>query len=535
MSAASSPPPRTEDPLIGVVFGDRYRIERCLGAGGVGVVYEATHLGLGRSVALKVLKDAIDAREDTRLRFEREAQVLSRLSHPNIVPLSDYGVHDAMPYFVMEHLRGLTAGQLLRDVGVPGVDLALRIIEGTLRALAYAHGRGVLHRDLKPGNVFLQALPDDAYHVRLLDFGLAKVVDGRISGAGDTEVNGAPLTRSGYVLGTPAYMAPEQASGGRVDGRSDVYAAGVLLFELLTGRTPFVEARRSDMLRAHIVRDAPTLAETAPRLKACAELEAILAKALSKSPGERFQSADDMLAAIQELPTPAACAGPVASSASTLSVSADAETAIALPSAAKKAKAKARASGRRPGVGLVLGALVLVGVGVGIRGLLPRSTPDAGGVSPSSDAGAASSAQAPSGDLITRLTAQGEEGKLLSPVGQRALRAWQREHPGSADASLLLARDATRRGWHAAALQRYALALQIDPEVEHHPAVLRGLIQAATSDNVGERARGMVRDLYGADALGAVQELLAETPGRAERARLRALARVLRDLSDGGT
>ncbi|NOY94472.1 MAG: protein kinase [Deltaproteobacteria bacterium] len=522
-----------DDPLIGVVFGDRYRIERCLGAGGVGVVYEATHLGLGRSVAVKVLKDALDAREDTRLRFEREAQVLSRLSHPNIVPLSDYGVHDGVPYLVMERLRGLTAAQLVRDIGVPSVELALRILEGTLRALAYAHGRGVLHRDLKPGNVFLQALPDDPYHVRLLDFGLAKVVDGRLSDVGEAEVGSAPLTRSGFVLGTPAYMAPEQASGGQVDGRSDVYAAGVLLFELLTGRTPFVEKRRSDMLRAHMVREAPSLAQAAPGLSPSAALERLMAAALSKSPGARFQSAQEMLDAIQALPRPAAVAGSVSLVGPMESVSADAETAIALPAARRPMPTRARwALVVLAAVGLVVLLFSLV---IWALNRAPEVARDS--VVSAPDAGAEVSDAAPPArpDRLARFTTQVDTGKLLSASEQRELRAWQRAHPRSPAASLLLARDATHRGWHGAAIQRYAIVLRIDPGLRDQPAVLDGLIRAATSANVGERARGMVRDLYGAEALDDVRGLLTHTRGRAERGRLRALIRILRALPDAGS
>jgi hypothetical protein len=181
--------------------------------------------------------------------------------------------------------------------------------------------------------------------------------------------------------------------------------------------------------------------------------------------------------------------------------------------------------------------LVLAGIGLGIWALA-RSFDGAAGRDARAltvDAGVDSSASAQTPDLITRLTSQADEGKLLSQDEQRALRAWQREHPHMAEASLLLARDATARGWHAAALQRYAMALQIDPEVEHRPVVLRGLVQAATSDTVGEQARGMVRDRYGAAALDTVRELLAQSHNRSDRARLRALARILRDLSDAGT
>src|SRR5690606_36548179 len=165
-----------DDPLIGRVLDQRYRIETVLGAGGVGVVYRAEHTGLRRPVALKVLRHGFEENAHLRRRFEREARVLSQLSHPNVVALTDYGIADGMPYLVMELLEGRTLEDFLEEEGPPPARIALEIVRAVVRGLAFAHDRGVLHRDLKPGNVFLQALPDDPNHVKLLDFGLAKLL-----------------------------------------------------------------------------------------------------------------------------------------------------------------------------------------------------------------------------------------------------------------------------------------------------------------------------------------------------------------------
>ncbi len=164
-----------DDPLIGRVLDARYRIEGVLGAGGVGVVYRAEHTGLRRPVALKVLRHGFEDVSSLRRRFEREARILSQLSHPNIVALTDYGICEGMPYLVMELLEGLSLADFIDDGGAPDPHVALDIARGVLRGMAFAHGRGILHRDLKPGNVFLQSLPDEPHHPKLLDFGLAKL------------------------------------------------------------------------------------------------------------------------------------------------------------------------------------------------------------------------------------------------------------------------------------------------------------------------------------------------------------------------
>ncbi|MCA9609964.1 MAG: serine/threonine protein kinase, partial [Myxococcales bacterium] len=209
-----------DDPLIGRVLDQRYRIETVLGAGGVGVVYRAEHTGLRRPVALKVLRHGFEENPHLRRRFEREARVLSQLSHPNVVALTDYGIADGLPFLVMELLEGRTLEDLLEEEGPPAPRVALDIVRAVVRGLAFAHDRSVLHRDLKPGNVFLQSLPDDPHHVKLLDFGLAKLLVDEETSSGEEPT----LTKAGTIVGTPAYMSPEQASGGRVDPRSDVYS-----------------------------------------------------------------------------------------------------------------------------------------------------------------------------------------------------------------------------------------------------------------------------------------------------------------------
>ena len=208
------------DSLIGRKLDGRYEVLGRLGEGGVGVVYRARQVHLGREVAIKVLHQDAAAIPEWRRRFEREAQALSALAHPNVVPVTDSGIDSGVPFLVMELLQGKTLADLLKEGPLP-LWRALDIARQLLRGLAFAHGKGIVHRDLKPANVFLQELPDQADHVRLLDFGMVKFLEKADSGPmADT------LTRVGVVFGTPAYMSPEQAKGGPADARTDVYAAG---------------------------------------------------------------------------------------------------------------------------------------------------------------------------------------------------------------------------------------------------------------------------------------------------------------------
>lgn len=285
----------------------RYRIVAPLGEGGMGVVYRAEHLKLGRAVAVKVLLPEYGSRPELRARFEREAKVLASVSHPHLVSLLDFGVDGETAYLVMELLEGETLKDRLAR-GPLGTGAALRLARQVLAGLAHLHAVGMVHRDLKPANVFLQRLAREGGgedHVRILDFGLAKFL------TGDARRDGPALTATGAVFGTAAYMAPEQAAGGEVGPRADVYAAGVLLFELLAGRRPFV-GERHEVVRQHLLTPPPRVAEVRAELRrARPELastfaepvpeavEALVARALAKEQAARFAHAGELLAALE--------------------------------------------------------------------------------------------------------------------------------------------------------------------------------------------------------------------------------------------
>ncbi len=282
----------------GTVIDGRYTLIARLGGGGAGTVYRATNAE-GRSVAVKLLDVVVGTRAEMRERFEREARALNGLDHPHLIRILDYGVFEGTPYTVMELLTGLPLDQMMKKKPLP-LPVAFEIGMGVIAGLSHAHTHGVLHRDLKPANVFVAVLEGAKLHPKLLDFGLARFTDSDRWGAHAT------LTTEGTVLGTPAYMPPEQGIGSRVDARSDVYAAGVLLYELLAGRPPFVHESRASMIRAHVVTPAPPLAEAREGLQVQPSLEAIVMRALSKKADDRFPDARALLEALQRVPEPAA-------------------------------------------------------------------------------------------------------------------------------------------------------------------------------------------------------------------------------------
>jgi len=293
--------PRVErtDQFLDQVFEDRYRVVERLGEGGMSTIYRAQQVKGGPDVALKILHDELIHDQSQRERFEREARALFGLEHPNILHVHNYGVHNGLPFLVMELLSGRTLDQLIEDAPLPPVE-AVDLVRQVLTGLAVAHGKGVLHRDLKTENVVVISDHRGGRIAKLLDFGLVKFVDD------DRWGEGKALTAFGEVFGTPAYMSPEQCTGAPTDARTDVYAMGVVLFELLTGEWPFMEGDRGEMMRAHLTATPPTLVATRPDLEPRAELVALIDKALSKDKMDRFADAGEMLAALEAIPKPAA-------------------------------------------------------------------------------------------------------------------------------------------------------------------------------------------------------------------------------------
>src|SRR5215212_10301287 len=227
-------PAPAPDPLLGVVLDDKYRLDELLGQGGMGAVYRATHLLIERPVAVKVLSQRLIADESARERFRREARAAGRLQHTNAVAVTDFGeTRDGVVYLVMELLEGRPLREVLAGEAPLDAARAVSLMMQISAAVEAAHEAGIIHRDLKPGNIFLVQRPDSPYIVKVLDFGIAKV-------AADDEGNLLDtLTGTGVMIGTPRYMSPEQCDGAELTPASDVYSLGVILYEMLTGQTPF--------------------------------------------------------------------------------------------------------------------------------------------------------------------------------------------------------------------------------------------------------------------------------------------------------
>jgi serine/threonine-protein kinase len=275
------------------VLDGRYRIDSVIGKGGMGRVYRGEHTGIGRAVAIKVLHSQLGRSKEATARFQREAMASGRLDHPNIVGVSDFGVlDDGSLYLVMEALEGESLGaRLERDKRIAWHE-SIEIMRGVLSGLRHAHDRGVVHRDIKPDNIFL-ARKDGETVVKILDFGIAKLYAGN--------ADDPATTRAGLTVGTPAYLSPEQAVGGAITPASDLYSTSIVLFEMLVGRVPYDEQDPLAMLTAHVSREPPRFAEIAPDVEIPPGLEDLVRRGLAKVSGERLATATEYLNGLGEV------------------------------------------------------------------------------------------------------------------------------------------------------------------------------------------------------------------------------------------
>ncbi len=272
-------------------LGDAYRLERELGGGGMSRVFLAHEVALGRRVVVKVLLPELAAGVSVD-RFRREIQLAAQLQHPHIVPLLSAGESNGLPYFTMPFIDGETLGVKLARSGELPVSETVRILRDVASALAYAHEKGIMHRDVKPGNVLLSGGV-----AVVTDFGVAKAV------SASTEAGATHLTSLGVALGTPAYMAPEQASGDpQVDHRADIYALGVMTYEMLAGRTPFWGRATTALLAAHVVEAPDPIDRLRPAVPPM--LATLVMQCLAKRPADRPQSAGEVVHVLDAISTP---------------------------------------------------------------------------------------------------------------------------------------------------------------------------------------------------------------------------------------
>jgi serine/threonine-protein kinase len=285
VSPASAPSPIA----AGTLIAERYRVISVLGEGGMGIVYLAEHVHMRKRAAIKVLLPQWTSTSEVVARFEREAVAAGAITHPNVAAATDFGrLADGSFFLVLEYLEGRTLRSEL-EAGALSPVRALTIARGIALGVAAAHAKGIVHRDLKPENVMLVQRDGDPDFVKVLDFGIARV-EARVASDGQV------LTSAGAILGTPDYMAPEQALGGSIDARADVYSLGVMLFEMLTGECPFGGGAVT-LLRQHILTPAPPVPDV---VAVPAETRALVARLLEKEAGARYASAMDVVPVIEQ-------------------------------------------------------------------------------------------------------------------------------------------------------------------------------------------------------------------------------------------
>ena len=291
---AGSPSKGETDPLIGRVVNGRFKILSVIARGGMGKVYKAEQSPLNRICALKVLSPKYEGDRDPEFhkRFFLEASTAAKLTHPNTVTIFDYGQDGDDLYFIaMEFIEGRTLHRVLRDEGAFVEIRVAHVASQICRSLREAHALGVVHRDLKPGNILLTDRGDENDNVKVLDFGLVKDVSGEAE----------DLTQAGLFMGSPKYMAPEQILGGEITARTDIYSLGIMMFEMLSGRVPFDRGASVGTLMAHVNDAPPPMRQINPKLVLSRTMEGIVARCLEKDANKRFASMKDLLNALKRV------------------------------------------------------------------------------------------------------------------------------------------------------------------------------------------------------------------------------------------
>ena len=487
------------DPLIGAVVGERYRIVSRIGVGGMGAVYRAEHTMMRRDLAIKVLLSELGGREEFARRFEREAESASRLAHPNIITVTDFGrTPDGSLFLAMEFLAGDSLTTAINGGPLPR-ERALGIIRQILRGLDHAHGAGVVHRDLKPDNIMLVERDGQRDVVKILDFGIAKVTEP----ASGQEV----LTQAGVIFGTPEYLSPEQAVGESVDARADLYAAGVILYEMLAGRRPFESEDKVKIISMHLSHAPPRIREVDPTVDVPFALEQVVLQALEKHRENRFASATAFLQALEDSEAVVDPALPLEIDATSPHIALDAPAAsttgetvpIGVPRPAPWRRARAAA------VVLALGALTVLGVlGYRVRVHHKGAGPSALTSTPVEPAPAEPALATELKKVEALLEAGNTAAARLTLEEQLAKR------PQDARVHYMLGRVAFSDNRHADGLASYRQAITLDPGFRGDPVLLAHVDTALGEPRHAQAALDLIIDKIGAPAADLLEKVANE-------------------------
>jgi serine/threonine-protein kinase len=351
--------------LVGQVIADRYHVMKKLGEGGMGQVYLAEHVKMGRRSAIKVMSPAMVHDPDAIARFNREAANASRITHPNVCAVYDFGeTPDGLIYLAMEFVEGEPLTALLERDGALPLPRATAIFKQTADALQAAHDLGIVHRDLKPDNIMIARGRDATDLVKVVDFGIAKAVGG--------DETGQKVTKTGLVVGTPEFMSPEQLSGDKLDGKSDLYSLALVYFRMLTGHLPFQAETVQETMIKRLTDEPKKLAEVRPDLTFPSGLQPVLDGALARTPAERYQTvakfADDVLGVVQLV---RATRGGVAPATRAV---AEERTQLVDSHETKAQAARRAAKPKRSLVPVLVGVIVVLAAGGGGWALLGRNS-----------------------------------------------------------------------------------------------------------------------------------------------------------------
>ena len=480
----------------GDVLEGKWKVLEPIGEGGVGSVWRGEHITMGRAVAVKVLHSLFAAQPEFRKRFEREARAASKLNHPACVSVLDFGEHQGQLYLVMEFAAGRLLADRLDEGPLDAIEAVL-IARGIAAALRHAHSLGIVHRDLKPGNVMLLDNAATGVPCKLLDFGLAKSVEG-----------GENLTMTGTVFGTPGYLSPEQAQGANADARSDLYSLGIMMWEMLAGDKPFRSADPIDVLRMHLSQTAPPIREFAKRTSV--QFERVIAKLLEKDPAKRFQSAEELMSALGKLPETRGVAQTEAVATQPAAVIVDATVHDPEPEPAPRRTELPPTVPDAPSAlvrpwGVAAGSVIAIGLFVAAAWYWRGERP-------------APAAEPPAPRTTTH---------MVLPPDPVPLPPARNIEPAAAR-HVHLAREYVNRLWCPNALQEYARAIEVDPTVRSDPRTTDEVVRCLESDHARAATVRFLAETIGPPAERRLRQIASDgrNPPNIRRAAEDALARI---------